>query len=55
MNKAANIVAMIFLRRGYVFFEGLIELCTKPIWFWALFGWETINDCFYFFRGYRTV
>jgi hypothetical protein len=30
-------------------FEGLIELCTKPIWSWAFFGWETINDCLYFF------
>jgi hypothetical protein len=34
--------------------EGLIELCTKPIWSWDFFffffGWETIIDWFYFFR-----
>jgi hypothetical protein len=36
-------------------FTELIELCTKPIWSWAFIGWETINDCFYFFRGFRTI
>ena len=37
-----------------IFFEGLIELCIKPIWSWALFVQETINDDLYFFRRYGT-
>jgi hypothetical protein len=30
-----------------MFFESLIEFCIKPIWSWALFGRETINDYFF--------
>jgi hypothetical protein len=26
----------------YVFFEVLIEFCIKPIFFWAVFGWEIL-------------
>ncbi len=26
-----------------------------PLLHWTLFGWETINDCFYFYRGYGNV
>jgi hypothetical protein len=37
------------------FFEGMIELCTKHIWSRDFFGWETIDDCFYYFRGNGTV
>jgi len=46
-----------------------IKFCTKTTWLWAfflsfflfflsffvLFGVETFNDCFYFFRGYGAV
>jgi hypothetical protein len=28
----------------HVFFEDLIEFCTKSIWSWAFFGWEVFND-----------
>jgi len=35
-----------------VFDEGLIEFCTEPVSTWALFAFETFNDCFYFLRSY---
>jgi hypothetical protein len=28
---------------------------SGPGLFFFFFGWEAINDCFYFFRGYGTI
>jgi hypothetical protein len=38
-----------------LFFESLVELYTKTIWSWAIFGWENFTNCFYSLRSYGTV